>query len=127
MSVDTKDLCARYGQYFPTPVGHHILVLILEASEKTRGGIIKPDALRDRETFGNDVAVVLKMGPEAYKSKEHFPSGPWCKEGDTVAVPRYGGTRHEPEFDGKRLLMRILNDNSVMAVFENSEYAMEGR
>ena len=55
------------------------------------------------------------MGPDAYKDKEKFPTGPWCKRGDFVIFRSYSGTRfkiHSHEF-------RIINDDTVEAVVED--------
>ena len=55
------------------------------------------------------------MGPDCYKDKDRFPSGPWCSEGDFVLVRPHAGTRikiHNKEF-------RIINDDSVEGVVED--------
>ena len=53
----------------------------------------------------------MKVGPEAYKDKQKFPSGPWCKEGDWVLITRYAGSRIRIE-DGE---LRIINDDEIIA------------
>ena len=57
----------------------------------------------------------MALGPDAYASKDRFPSGPYCKEGDFIMMRSYSGTRlkvHGREF-------RLLNDDSVEAVVED--------
>jgi co-chaperonin GroES (HSP10) len=53
------------------------------------------------------------MGPDAYKDKDKFPSGPYCKIGDFVLMRAYSGTRFKVY--GKEMF-RIVNDDSVEAV-----------
>ena len=55
------------------------------------------------------------MGDEAYKDKERFPNGPWCKEGDYVVFRANTGTRirvGDVEY-------RIMNDDSIEAVIDD--------
>jgi co-chaperonin GroES (HSP10) len=61
------------------------------------------------------VLFVVKMGPDCYKDKERFLSGPWCKQGDFILVRPHAGTRvkiHGREF-------RIINDDAVEGVVED--------
>jgi co-chaperonin GroES (HSP10) len=58
---------------------------------------------------------VLRVGPDAYKDKTKFPSGPWCKAGDFIIVRTYSGTR--VKIFGKEF--RILNDDQVDAVVDD--------
>ena len=61
------------------------------------------------------ILFVAKVGPDAYKDANKFPTGPWCKEGDFVLVRPYTGTRvliHGTEW-------RLINDDSVQAVVQD--------
>ena len=100
----------------PKPQGWRILCALPEI-EDTFGesGIYKPDAVMKQEEFGTTVLFVVEVGDLAYKDKEKFPSGPWCKKGDFILVRLYSGTKfkvHGKEF-------RILNDDQVEAVVED--------
>jgi co-chaperonin GroES (HSP10) len=68
--------------------------------------------MRRQEEIATVVAVVLDIGPEAYKDKAKFPSGPWCKIGDYVLIRAYAGTRFKVY--GKE--MRLINDDSIEGV-----------
>ena len=106
---------ARKAKALPEPVGFRILIAIPEKEEKTEGGVLLPEDTRKREEAASMVGMVLKMGPDAYKDVERFPSGPWCKEGDFMLMRSYSGTRinvHGQEF-------RVINDDSVEAVVED--------
>lgn len=104
------------ARQLPDPVGFKILCALPEVEATFEGSaLIKPDAVRKQEEIGTTVMMVLKVGPDAYKSTEKFPNGPWCKEGDFVLVRTYSGTRfkiHGTEF-------RIIYDDQVEAVVED--------
>jgi len=99
----------------PEPSGYHILVALPEAEEKYDSGLIKADETRRFEEVLATVFFVVKLGPDCYKDKEKFPTGPWCKEGDFVLARPNSGTRlkiHGREF-------RLINDDTVEAVVQD--------
>ena len=69
------------------PLGDRIVVKVLEAEEKTAGGIILPDTAKDKPQEGEVVAVgsgrVLENGNRVE---------PEVKVGDHVIFSKYGGT-----------------------------------
>ena len=101
----------------PDPVGHFMLVALpkVELSKL----LITPDAVTERERAASVIGTVIALGPDCYKDPEpivpdivrqalvagapvsvsliaprpRFPSGPWCKAGDTVLFSRYAGKR----------------------------------
>ena len=96
----------------PTPTGYHILCAVPDVEDTYESGIIKADVTRKNEEIMTTVLFVVKVGPDAYKDTNKFPTGPWCKEGDFVTVRRASGTRldiHGREF-------RIINDDTPEAV-----------
>ena len=96
----------------PIPVGYKILVTLPKIEEKTAGGIIKPDSVVDREETAANIGFVVALGPDAYKDRDKFPTGPWCKEGDFIIMRPYSGTRMY--IDGEEF--RMLNDDSIDGV-----------
>jgi co-chaperonin GroES (HSP10) len=105
----------RKAKQVPDPSGYRILCGIPNIEETYDGGILKSDMTMQHEELLTTVLFVIKMGPDCYKDKERFPSGPWCKEGDFILVRPHAGTRlkiHGQEF-------RIINDDSVEAVVED--------
>ena len=68
----------------PQPTGYRVLIIPYYPSEKTKGGIIVPDSVRERESFATVAAYVVKLGPDAYKDSQKFPNGSWCNEKDWV-------------------------------------------
>lgn len=113
---DTKDFTdATKEQRVPAPTGYKILIAIPEIKDKTKGGVILPDHLRDREGIASILGFVLTCGPDTYADKQKFPNGPWCKEGDFVIFRSYSGTRFK--VDGKEF--RLINDDTVEAVVDD--------
>lgn len=96
----------------PRPAGYHILIVTSKVEEKTKGGVYLPDDLRKAEDTATILGKVLRVGADAYKSADRFPTGPYCKEGDYVIFRSYGGTRFK--VDGAEF--RLLNDDAVEAV-----------
>ena len=103
------------AKQLPNPSGYKILIALPEAEKTFESGIIKADSTRTVEEVSTIIGFVLKIGPDSYKDKDKFPSGPWCKEGDFVLFRAYSGTRfkvHGKEF-------RMINDDSVEGVVED--------
>lgn len=113
----------RIAEAFPdvpagvTPYGSRVLVQIRSAKRKTAGGIILTDEGVDTEKWNTQVAKVIALGPVAFKNRntlEVWKEGDWCKPGDFVRVPKYGGDRWEvPTTDDKNgptAMFVIFND-----------------
>jgi co-chaperonin GroES (HSP10) len=99
----------------PDPSGYRIFCGIPEIEDQFDNGLVKADITRRHEEMLTTVLFVMKMGPDCYKDKERFPSGPWCKQGDFILVRPHAGTRvkiHGREF-------RIINDDAVEGVVED--------
>tara|TARA_R110000824_G_scaffold117996_4_gene270119 strand:- start:144 stop:566 length:423 start_codon:yes stop_codon:yes gene_type:complete len=101
----------------PNPTGWRILILPYRGKGQTDGGILLPNQIVDRESIATVCGYVLRTGPLAYKDKEKFPTGSWCKEKDWVIFSRYAGARFKIE-GGE---VRILNDDEVIAVIQDPD------
>ena len=113
--IKIDESAARKASQMPRPKGYKILIALPEPDEKTDGGIIKASQTIHAEEVGSIVGFVLDMGPDAYSSKDRFPTGPFCKKGDWIVLRSYTGPRflvHGKEF-------RLINDDSVEAVVED--------
>ena len=95
----------------PSPTGWRIVVLPYKGKAKTSGGEYLPDQVIETNEISTTVGYVLKVGDLAYKDKQKFPTGPWCKEGDWIMFARYAGSRFKIE-GGE---VRILNDDEILA------------
>ena len=93
----------------PKPSGYHILWAIPETDKEYESGLVKADETIRIEEVLTTVLFVVDLGPDCYKNKDKFPTGPWCKKGDFVLVRPNSGSRlviHGREF-------RMINDDTV--------------
>jgi co-chaperonin GroES (HSP10) len=114
-SYQTEATNEEKATQLPDPSGYRILCAIPEADKEYESGIAKADITLRNEEVLTTVLFVVKLGPEAYKDKNKFPSGPWCKEGDFILVRPNSGSRlliHGREF-------RLINDDTVEAVVQD--------
>jgi len=103
------------ARQLPQPSTYHILCALPEIESEYESGLLKADKTIYFEEVMSPVLFVVAMGPDCYKDKARFPSGPSCKKGDFVLVRPNTGTRikiHGREF-------RIINDDSVEAVVQD--------
>ena len=115
-ATQLPETAEQKAKQLPEPSGYRILCAIPDV-EETYGdsGLIKSAQTMHNEELLTTTLFVMKMGPDCYKDKDRFPSGPWCKEGDFILTRPHAGTRvkiHGREF-------RIINDDSVEAVVED--------
>ena len=92
------------------PLGDKILVEVLEAEEKTKGGIILPDTAKEEKTEGKVVSVGAGKTLESGKVQ-----APEVKKGDRVIFGKYAGD--EILVEGKK--HKILKESEVLAVYES--------
>lgn len=89
------------------PLGDRVVIKVLEAEEKTSGGIILPDTAKDKPQEGEIVAVgtgrLLDSGERV---------APEVKVGDRVIFSKYGGT--EVKVEDKEYL--IIRESDLLAV-----------
>lgn len=127
----------------PDPVGHFMLVALPEVEIVTAKGIYIPDATSERERVASVIGTVIAMGPDCYRDPDpvvpqsaldagvpifmlaprpRFPSGAWCKVGDTVMFSRYGGKR----FMIEGVEFRMLADDEITATIPPEAKAAVG-
>ena len=102
----------------PAPTGWKLLCIVPDVSERLDGtdlDLVKPTSILKQEEHATTVLFVLKVGPDAYKDTNKFPTGAWCKEGDFILVRTYSGTRFK--IFGKEF--RLINDDQVDAVVDD--------
>lgn len=91
------------------PLGDKVLVEVLEAEDKTKGGIILPDTAKEEKTEGKVVAVGAGKVLESGKVQS-----PEVKRGDRVIFGKYAGD--EILIDGKK--HKVLKESEILAVFD---------
>ena len=91
------------------PLQDRVIVKQSEAEEKTKSGILLPDAAKEKPTKGKVVAV----GPGKLDDKGK-PMEIGLRVGDTVYYGKYSGT--DVEVDGQKLV--ILREPDILGVLE---------
>ena len=91
------------------PLNEKVLILRLDAEQKSKGGIIIPDTAKEKPQEGKVVSVGLgKRGDDG----KRIP--PEVKKGDRVLFSKYAGTEIKIE-DIEHLM---INESEIMAVLE---------
>jgi chaperonin GroES len=91
------------------PLQDRVIVKQSEAEEKTKSGILLPDAAKEKPTKGKVVAVGPGKLDDNGKAMEIG-----LRVGDTVYYGKYSGT--EVEVDGQKLV--ILREADILGVLE---------
>jgi len=105
IELEDKDL--------PIIKGYHVLLRPVYLRDKTKGGIYLPGKIVDDINYLTTVAKVVLLGDLAYRDKEKFPLGPWCKKGDYVCYGKHTGQKLV--YKGIKLLL-IFDDQVIMQV-----------
>lgn len=101
----------------PDPQGYRILIAIPKKEETFSDSVIvRAETERKKEEIASITGLVVKLGPDAYKDLDKFPSGPWCKEGDFIVMRSYSGTRFKVSTPDGDQEFRLINDDTVEAV-----------
>lgn len=91
------------------PLDDGVVIKQLDAEEKTTGGIILPDAAKEKPQIGKVIATgpgkVLDDGKNAKMS---------VKKNDEVLYGKYSG--HEVEVDGQKYV--ILKESDILGIVE---------
>ena len=91
------------------PLGEKILVKRFDAVEKTAGGIVLPDAAKEKPKDGKIIALgdgkLLDSGERAKFQ---------VKKGDRVVFTSYAGT--EIDIDGEEYL--LMSEDDILAIIE---------
>ena len=96
------------------PLHDRVVVRRIEAEEKTAGGIIIPDTVKEKPSEGEIIAVGPGGRDEAGKLIK-----PDVKAGDRILFGKWSGT--EVKIDGKELL--IMKESDILGVIEEAAAA----
>ena len=90
------------------PLGDRVLVEPIEEKEQTVGGIIIPDAAKEKPMQGKVIAVGKKTDKDGKEIAFDV------KVGDTVLLPKYGGT--EVKLGEQKL--QLVREEDLLGVIE---------
>lgn len=103
------------GKMPPKPCGFYVLMRIFIRPGRSPGGILYADMTLDEDKYQSVAGLVIDMGPDAYRDKDRFPNGKWCKIGDWVTVPAYEGFK----FSFRGVPLRMHADDQILSVIED--------
>jgi co-chaperonin GroES (HSP10) len=95
------------------PTEYNVLIAIAEMSEVTKGGIIKPDETRDRESGGMQVGRLVAKSPIAFNYDQWPTPEDAPQVGQVVWFARYAGGEVTCR-DGRTY--RIVKDKDIGGV-----------
>ena len=90
------------------PLGGRVLVEPIEEKEQTVGGLIIPDSAKEKPMQGKVIAVGKKLDKDGKEITFDV------KKGDTVLLPKYGGT--EVKLGDKKL--QLVREEDLLGVIE---------
>lgn len=93
-------------------VGFRVIVVMEDAEERTPGGIIIPDSVKDKEGLVAVRGRVVSVGPVAFDFAD-FPPGSTPQPGDAVMFGKLAGMMFDGA-DGRKY--RIMQDKDINAV-----------
>jgi co-chaperonin GroES (HSP10) len=95
--------------------GHNILVMPVKVSNKTKYGVHLSDNTKDDVQYLTNMGKVLSFGPRAYVQDIYQESGPACKVGDYVLIPKLAGQK----IKYKGVTLTIVPCDRVIAVIDD--------
>ena len=126
----TRDIEQTLAEAFPeidplmAPYGARVLVQLRAVKERiTSFGLLIPEETKETEKWNTMIGKVLAVGPIAFKKRdtmEPWPEGVWCKVGDYVRFPKWGGDRWEIDFEDNgikgKALFTFFNDHEIIGM-----------
>lgn len=111
------------------PFGTDVLVQIRTPKKRTKGGLYLPEESRETDLWNMQVAKVISLGPVAFCNRETLKpwgEGAWCKVGDYVRVPKYGGDRWWVDVKGAtEAYLDNVDTKALFVLFD--DLVMKGR
>ncbi len=95
------------------PIVYNVVVKPEKVAEQTKGGILIPDAARERDQYGEHKGVLTAISPMAFSFVEWPTYAPKPQVGQRVIFVKYAGTLVQGA-DGEDY--RVMNDKDVLGV-----------
>jgi len=105
-------------------VSHNLLLKAVSLPEKTPGGLIIPEEVRESLIKKYDIGLVIGAGPSAFMDRERFPTGPTCKIGDWIDFRKF---EKETKYYNDYLCYVIHDDRINLKNFDLSTIVVELR
>lgn len=95
----------------------------LKRADGTSSLLIAPTTHTSNDRYVSCTGMVVQMGDDAYQGNRFANTGPWCRVGDWVTLPRNEGT----QFDFKGHPMMYINDDKIVNVLDDPTQVKRGQ
>lgn len=110
-----------YPAFTLAPVGWRIVIRPYEIRQTFKDSkILKAAETMRAEEYLTNIGEVIAVGPLAYKD-ERFKNERWCRRGDMVMYPRHAGQEAWQVVNGKRVRLRVINDDEILGTIDDAE------
>jgi chaperonin GroES len=89
------------------PLKDNVVVQVIEAADKTKGGLFLPDTAQEKPQEGKVISVGTGLRLKSGKTVS-----PSVKKGDKILFSKYSG--NEVKIDGKEYL--IVSEKDILAI-----------
>lgn len=100
------------------PIEFKVVVLPDEMEAVSEGGLIIPDATRERVAYAVETGTIVSMAGNAFGDESLFAEKP--SVGDRVFFSKYSGSLFEIKKKGSRetTKYRLMNDKDICAILK---------
>ena len=95
----------------------------LKNPDGTSSLIIAPSTHTANDRYVSCTGMVVQMGEDAYQGVRFDNTGPWCRVGDWVSLPRHEGV----QFDYRGKPMFYINDDKIVNVLDDPTQVKRGQ
>lgn len=89
------------------PLGRAVIVKPYQIEERTSGGIVLPDSVRNKDQLAEQKATVVEVGPYCWKDEPE----PRAIPGDRILFSKWAGYQFVGTDDGE--VYRVVNDSDI--------------
>lgn len=112
------------------PTGNQIVVQLRTVKKKSSGGIVLVEETKEFNKHNTQLCRVTRLGQIAFRHREtgeEWKEGAWCRVGDIVVMPKYGGYTFSASIPGtdETALFAIYADYEVKLVVESNIEAFD--
>lgn len=97
------------------PMGYNVLVQPQAVEAKTKGGLLLPEVVIEKDEFGRTEGILVAVSPMAFAFAEWPEGEPKPQPGDRVIFSRYNATEMTGKDGGKYWMMK---DQSIVGIME---------
>lgn len=82
--------------------------------------LILPKSVTTNDKWSSCVALVVQQGPDCYTGKRFEHSGPWCRVGDWIVIPRNEGI----QVSYRGIPMQLIPDDRAMSIIKDPTHVV---